>query len=299
MSATLTANGTTFPQATAPVGELEARAAESMQAHLQRSADRSQHLYEALQTLDPTRAGVRRLFTVASVEALAASPAPRDRDVAIVAEHGVYVYDEDSTEPASTSGPRFTIAPTSGAGRWRLAGAGPKAFDVPLGAPIFSGSSVPTAKLEAGGPSGKILQTGVAGGTIHHFIADNVGDAGLSAGDNDRALPQFSAVTPALEVGDIIHYMATVEALIGVGEILGAYIAVTAPDGSRHVAGMQTARPVDGRDQRRGIFLSRVFRATTAGVHKVELCAKTVGLVGTVSFSKGYVVAEVTRPGGA
>lgn len=296
MSSTLTPDGTTFPRATAPQAG-ESRSAESFAAAMQTQANRSQHLYEALVAIDPSRGGARSLRTVASITALAALPSPRDRDVAVVRDVGIYLFDGASTLAPSTSGLMMTVAPSGAApGRWRLVGAGLATFGLPFGLPVLVGTTIPSARLEATSGGSKVRQQAIAGGLLEHYIGEDLGDAGLAAGNNDRALPQFTVVTAAAEVGEILSYRASVEALVGVGEVIQTYTVVTEPDAAANAGPLQAERPYDGKDQRRGLYHERDFVVRVAGVHKIETYVRTVGLVGSVSFSHGYVAFERTSP---
>lgn len=305
MSTTITADGTTFPAAVAPLADVDPRSVapgSAMYAGLKASADRTQHLFEALAAIDPTKGGARTLLTLASVAALEAFAGQRDGDVAIVPELGVYLFDASSSSPATPAGagPRLTVAPRASAvGRWRLTGAGVACLGVPYGLPLLVGDTVPTTKLEATkGAGGRLRQDALAGGLLQLYTASDVGDAGFGGGDNDRALPQLTAVSVPVAPGDVLHYRAAIEALVGVGEVIQAYTVVTTPAGVRILGGVQSERPYDGKDLRKGLFLERHYIAREAGVHKVEVFGKTIGNVGAVTFAHGYVAFELTAGGG-
>lgn len=297
MPKSLVGSAGSFPTQTAPFAG-EARTAGSVETPFQNAADRAEFLKERLLYLDPTKEGLRRFRSVASIAALQALTDRPDGTVIEVAGVGLYRFDASSS---ATELSPLVVKPTdisSGSGRWLVHGYG--MLNAPYGIPTLDASGrVANARLAASGGGSKILGASVANGIVDVYTASAA--AAMSTTSVAYVNVGSISVVFTLEIGDRVLIFGQA---VGYQQDLTpakhfTQWLVTKPDASTAtVAASETERKPAALNEPESIAIGTYFTATTAGAHTFVFQQKSEAGSGgaTVSIKNLNVIALHVRP---
>jgi hypothetical protein len=298
MPKNLTGATGSFPTQTCPIGG-EPRAAGGIETAFQNAADRTEHVKHRLYHVDPTKEGVRRIRSVASVTALQAVTDRPDGTVIEVAGVGLYRF--DTTSVLAELSP-LVIKPTAiipaDPGRWLVHGYG--ALDIANGIPTLDANArIATSKLASSGGGSKILGANVVNGLLDLFTSS-------SAGPHNTTSTTYVTVGPI----EVSFTMSIGDRAIILGQAYGqqndltpakhfTQWLVTKPDlSTAAIATSEIERKPGAVNEPEAIPIAIYFTATAAGLHKFVMQQKSEAASGgaTVAIKNMNVIALLVRP---
>ncbi len=213
MPTNLSGNPAIFPTQTAPVAG-EPRTAGSVATPFQNAADRTAHLKDRLEFIDPDKTGVRRLRQFATIAALQASTDHPDGTLAVCDANSV-LYKFVALETTAEAVPAI-VKPTDvggGAGRWVMQGFG--ALNVANGIPqLDTNAELATARLAATNianvPAKKIVGGHITNGIVAWTYNTVTAVFNVPNDSTTRDVTGTSTTFSALKAGDVLdlHYIA-------------------------------------------------------------------------------------------